>query len=99
MPRCTHRDPPHALVCLGHAAQLRDALTVADEQLLSRSASVVVEIRRGRSVVALLTWAGLGPGAAPTRRSHVHGGRQRWTDSSCVIAAAASPRARAGAGA
>ncbi|MFJ9944183.1 hypothetical protein [Streptomyces erythrochromogenes] len=53
-------DRQHALICLGHAAHLRDALVVADEQLLSRSASVVVEIRRGRSVVALLTSADRG---------------------------------------
>ncbi|GAA5017905.1 hypothetical protein [Streptomyces siamensis] len=53
-------DQQHALICLDHAAQLRDALVVADEQLLSRSASAAVEIRTGRSAVALLTRADLG---------------------------------------
>ncbi|THA80303.1 hypothetical protein [Streptomyces sp. A0592] len=53
-------DQQHALIWLGHAAHLRDALVVADEQLLSRSTSVVVEIRRGRSLVGLLTSADLG---------------------------------------
>ncbi|GAA4988993.1 hypothetical protein GCM10025734_15040 [Kitasatospora paranensis] len=53
-------DQQHALICLGHAAQLRDALVVADEQLLSRSAAAVVEIRRSSSIIALLTRADLG---------------------------------------
>jgi hypothetical protein len=53
-------DQRHALISLGHAVQLRDALVVADEQLLSRSVSIVVEIRRGRSIVALLIWADRG---------------------------------------
>ncbi|MER6377839.1 hypothetical protein ACFY1B_42675 [Streptomyces mirabilis] len=53
-------DHQYALVGLDHAAQLRDALIVADEQLLSRSTSAAVEIRRGRSTVALLTRADLG---------------------------------------
>ncbi|TXS44064.1 hypothetical protein EAO75_30080 [Streptomyces sp. uw30] len=53
-------DQRHALICLGGAAQLRDALILADEQLLSRSAPAAVEVRRGRSTVALLTRADLG---------------------------------------
>lgn len=53
-------DHHHALMRLDHAAQLRDALIVADEQLLSRSMSAAAEIRRGRSTVALVTWADLG---------------------------------------
>ncbi|WP_159043120.1 MULTISPECIES: hypothetical protein [unclassified Streptomyces] len=53
-------DDQHALMGLGHAAQLRDALILADEQLLSRSTSAAVEIRRGRTVVALVTRADLG---------------------------------------
>jgi hypothetical protein len=53
-------DHQHMLMGLGHAAQLRDALIVADEQLLSRSTSAAVEIRRGRSTVALVTRADLG---------------------------------------
>ncbi|MFE7099824.1 hypothetical protein [Streptomyces erythrochromogenes] len=53
-------DRQHALLFLGHAAHLRDALVLADEELLSRSASAVVEIRRGRALVALLTSADVG---------------------------------------
>ncbi|WP_432173671.1 hypothetical protein [Streptomyces sp. Tue6028] len=53
-------DQQHALISLDHAAQLRDALAVADEQLLSRSTSAAVEIHTGRSVVALLTRADQG---------------------------------------
>jgi hypothetical protein len=53
-------DHQHASMCLGHAAQLRDALIVADEQLLSRSTSAAVEIHRGPSLVALVTRADLG---------------------------------------
>ncbi|MFG2331724.1 hypothetical protein ACGFMM_19080 [Streptomyces sp. NPDC048604] len=48
-------DHQDTLLCLDHAAQLRDALIVADERLLSRSRSDAVEIRRGRSTVALVT--------------------------------------------
>jgi hypothetical protein len=65
-------DQQHALICLGHAAQLRDALIVADKQLLSRCAAAAVEIRRGRTIVALLTradrgrvWPGRGVGMCP----------------------------------
>ncbi|WP_314254524.1 hypothetical protein [Streptomyces sp. DSM 40907] len=74
-------DQQHALICLGHAAHLRDALVVADEQMLSRSASVVVEIRRGRSLVARLTSADLGrvwPG---------RGGRTRMGDANAGLTA------------
>lgn len=53
-------DQRHALLCLGRAAQLRDALLLADEKILSRSAPAAVEIRRGRSTVGLLTRADLG---------------------------------------
>lgn len=53
-------DERHALICLGHAAQWRDALILADEQLLSRSAPVVVEVRRGGSTVGVLTRADRG---------------------------------------
>lgn len=53
-------DRRHALIRLDHAAQLRDALVVVDERLLSRRACVPVEIRTGRSVVALLTREDLG---------------------------------------
>ncbi|MFG2480682.1 hypothetical protein [Streptomyces fagopyri] len=63
-------DRQHDLIGVGHAAQLRDALVVADGQLLSRSASAAVEIRRGRSIVGLLTRADLGrvwPGRAFAR--------------------------------
>ncbi|MFJ8113504.1 hypothetical protein [Streptomyces sp. NPDC096132] len=61
---------------LDHAAQLRDALIVADEQLLSRSTSAAVEILRGRSTVALVTRADLGrmfakPSPALGVRKHV----------------------------
>ena len=52
-------DRRRALIRLGRAAQLRDALVVAGEQLSSRRTSAV-EIRRGRSTVALLTRADLG---------------------------------------
>ncbi|MFB7336885.1 hypothetical protein ACFC00_35480 [Streptomyces adustus] len=53
-------DRRHALICPGGAGHLRDALILADEQLLSRSAAAAVEIRRGRSTVALLTRADMG---------------------------------------
>ncbi|WP_371096037.1 hypothetical protein [Streptomyces sanglieri] len=53
-------DHQHALMGLDHSAQLRDALIVADEQLLSRSTSAAVEIRRGRTTVALVTRADRG---------------------------------------
>ncbi|WP_406861689.1 hypothetical protein ABZO31_14890 [Streptomyces sp. HUAS MG47] len=54
-------DRQGALLHLGHAAHLRDALLVADEQLLSRGEYVVeVEIRRDRNLVALLTRADRG---------------------------------------
>ncbi|MGW1929759.1 hypothetical protein [Streptomyces sp. NPDC001919] len=53
-------DQQHALIYLGHAAQLRDALVVADEHLLTRSTAAVVEIRRSHSIIALLTRADLG---------------------------------------
>ncbi|MEU6496884.1 hypothetical protein ABZ890_42045 [Streptomyces sp. NPDC046984] len=53
-------DDQHAWTCIGDAAHLRDALAVADEYLPSGSASAAVEIRRGRSSVALLTRADLG---------------------------------------
>ncbi len=53
-------DQRHRLICFGRAAQLRDALILADEQLLSRSTPAAVEVRRGHSTVALLTRADLG---------------------------------------
>ncbi|MFE7616525.1 hypothetical protein [Streptomyces sp. NPDC057496] len=53
-------DHQHTMVRLDRAAQLRDAMLVADEQLLYGNTSTVVEIRRGRSVVGLLTRADLG---------------------------------------
>src|SRR5262245_50925203 len=48
-------DREHAVSRLDHAAQLRDALLVADEQLPFLNASVVVEISTGRRVVGVLT--------------------------------------------
>ncbi|MBD0675665.1 hypothetical protein [Streptomyces sp. CBMA156] len=53
-------DRQRALICLGHAAHLRDALLIADKYMPSRNASAAVEIRRGSSTVALLTRADLG---------------------------------------
>lgn len=53
-------DQQHALICLGHAAQARDALILADEQLLSHSAPVAVEVRRGDCTVGVLTRADRG---------------------------------------
>ncbi|MEU6298565.1 hypothetical protein [Streptomyces erythrochromogenes] len=53
-------DRRRAVIRLGYAAHLRDALAVADEQLLSPSASAVVEIHRGHSLVGLLTSADRG---------------------------------------
>ncbi|MCY0931283.1 hypothetical protein OTB20_34890 [Streptomyces sp. H27-H1] len=53
-------DQRHVLICFGRAAELRDALFLADEQLLSRSAPAAVEVRRDRTTVALLTRADLG---------------------------------------
>ncbi|WKD31049.1 hypothetical protein [Streptomyces xanthophaeus] len=53
-------DQRHAVICLGHAGDVRDALILADEQLPTRSASAAVEVRRDRSTVALLTRADLG---------------------------------------
>lgn len=53
-------DQRQALICLGGAARLRDALILADEQMLSPSAPATVEVRRGRSTVALLTRADMG---------------------------------------
>ncbi|MFF0204892.1 hypothetical protein [Streptomyces sp. NPDC005017] len=54
--------PDHegALTHVGHAAQLRDALIVAEGQLPARCTSASVEIRRDRSTVALVTRADLG---------------------------------------
>ncbi|MER7735473.1 hypothetical protein ABTX80_31745 [Streptomyces erythrochromogenes] len=66
-------DRRRAVIHLGHAAHLRDALAVADEQLLSPSASAVVEIRRGHRLVGRLTSADRGriwPGRAAR---HGHG--------------------------
>ncbi|MER6678065.1 hypothetical protein [Streptomyces sp. NPDC000983] len=53
-------DHQQALVHLDHAAQLRDALILADQQLSSRSTPTAVEIRRGRTTVAHLTQADRG---------------------------------------
>ncbi|MFE1441720.1 hypothetical protein [Streptomyces sp. NPDC058739] len=54
--------PDHegALTRVEHAAQLRDALIVTEGQLPARGTSAAVEIRRGRSAVALVTRADLG---------------------------------------
>ncbi|MFI0721841.1 hypothetical protein [Streptomyces sp. NPDC021224] len=50
----------HAEARVGHAAQTRDALLLADDRLAPRGSAAVVEIRRGRTVVGRLTRADAG---------------------------------------
>ncbi|MFJ3722728.1 hypothetical protein ACIPYQ_09150 [Streptomyces sp. NPDC090045] len=66
-------DRQDAPTSLGCAADLVDALLVAEKALASTSTRGAVEIRRGHSLVALLTRADLGHiSMHPSSRPHVH---------------------------